>query len=85
MKGAGPNKSARTAGRPARPAARGAHSEVEDARGSAENAAELKLRSRIREMDELDDPTDLDEGKVPDEEISAEFRRRWEDDSSDPI
>lgn len=72
-------------GRPARPAARDADSRGEDVHESAENAAELKLRSRIREMDELDDPTDLDEGKLPDEEISAEFRRRWEDDSSDPI
>ncbi|MEX0959983.1 MAG: hypothetical protein WDZ63_11910 [Burkholderiales bacterium] len=62
-----------------------AGSDANDEQNQTESAAETRLRSLIKEMDERDasDEADDDAG-FADEDISAGFRRRWSDDFSDP-
>jgi hypothetical protein len=54
-----------------------------DEQNQMESAAETRLRSLIKAMDERDAPEETDDAEFTDEEISAEFRRRWPEDSSD--
>lgn len=60
-----------------------AGSDEHDEQDQMESAAETRLRSLIKEMDERDAPEETDDAEFTDEEVSAGFRRRWSGDSSD--
>jgi hypothetical protein len=87
MKVDGPNRKTREAvhqgkADPDREAMR-AGSDENHEQNQMESAAETRLRSLIKAMDERDAPEDTDDAEFSDEEISAGFRRRWPEDSSD--
>lgn len=89
MKVDGPNRKTReTASRDKADPYKDAGQAGSDANGEQnqmESAAETRLRSLIRQMDERDASEEADDdAEFPDEDISAGFRRRWSDDSSDP-